>query len=203
MLMSRWIFALPWLLASAAAPALEAASIKDGAGMFSPDATRDALDHLKRIEREHDLPVTIETIDSLDGQPLDAVTRDLAKRSGTEGIFILIPKSDNKIEVISSKVFDRSITRPRRLAIRDAFIEPFKKRDFDAGLTAGVRAIDRNVAEAKAEVGSLRGAPAPGRARNPVANRRAPAPVGMPGAGGGMPSWLPIVLLLVGGFFLL
>lgn len=74
----RWILAFPWLLATAATPALEAASIKDEAGMFSPDATRNALDSLKRIEREHDLPVTIETIDSLDGQPLDAVTQDLA-----------------------------------------------------------------------------------------------------------------------------
>jgi uncharacterized membrane protein YgcG len=187
MLKSRWLLALPLALAFTIGSA-HASSIRDGAGLFDPDAVREAEAKLNQIERDHHITTTIETVESLDGQPLDSVAQEHARRSGSEGIFIFIPKQEHKIEVLASRAFTKALPRERRLAIRDAFVEQFKSGDFNAGLNAGVETVAREVAAAQGELGDqLR------RAEGPV------PPVARPqaGKGFGLGSLLGIGLLIL------
>ena len=68
MLMHRWIRVVPLVtLAVFAAPRLEAAGIRDRAGMFSAEVVKKVESRLDRIERRTGIPVVIETIDSIPG----------------------------------------------------------------------------------------------------------------------------------------
>jgi hypothetical protein len=158
-----WLLALPLILA-ASIDSAHASSIRDNAGLFDPDVVRQAEAALNRIERDSKITTTIETIDSLQGEPIRDVTVRHAERSGTEGIYILIPKQEHKFEILVSRPFLRALTRARRDAIREAFINGFERRDFDGGLRQGVQMIEREVAQAKAENGGVlrQVGPAPG-----------------------------------------
>ncbi len=61
------------LMATFSLSAAQAASVRDQAGMFSPAAVRQADTELLRIERETQLPTTLETIESLDGHDIAEV----------------------------------------------------------------------------------------------------------------------------------
>ncbi len=82
----RWRLALPLALAlTAGAAQAQASSIRDRAGLFDTGTVGKAEETLNQIERETKVATTIETIDSLDGQPLDEVAREHAERSGRAG----------------------------------------------------------------------------------------------------------------------
>lgn len=190
---TRWLLALPILLGSLVSVA-EASSVRDRAGMFSPSAARKAEEQLNRIERVNRIPTTIETIESLDGQALLEVARREAERSRTEGLFILIPRKEHKIEVLSSRAYRNSMNIERLNTIREAFIDDFKQGRFDEGLMNGVLAIDSQVSSARGSNGSLRqgNAPLPGH-RVPVNQRR----------GSGIGTLFSLGLLIVGGLLLM
>ncbi len=69
---ARWLLALPALLIATSGAAL-ASEIRDKAGMFGAEAVRKAQTELDRIEREYQVPVTIETVESLNGKTVDEV----------------------------------------------------------------------------------------------------------------------------------
>jgi hypothetical protein len=159
----NWLLALPLVLAASIGSA-HASSIHDNAGLFDPDAVRQAEATLNRIERDSKVTTTIETIDSLRGESIEDATLRHAKASGTQGLYILIAKRETKIEVEASRAFANALTRPRRVAIRSAFIDEFKRQDFDGGLKQGVETIESEIAQAKAESGGVlrQAVPAPG-----------------------------------------
>jgi len=193
----RSLLALPLALAATLGTA-NAASVRDRAGLFSPDAVRQAEAELNRVERDNQLSATVETVDSLEGNDIGDVTREHAARSGTGGLYVVIAKKENKIDVRASRQYSRAINDPRVQSIRQAFIGEFKKHDFDAGLLAGVRSINSEVSAARSENGGRLVAGAPG-ARPGAA---VPARRGNPQGGFGMSSLLGIGLLVVGGLFL-
>jgi uncharacterized protein len=197
MLKSRWLLALPLVLAATASSA-GAASIRDDARLFGAEAVRQAEATLSRIERETQLTTTIETIDSLNGESVDDVALQHARRSRTQGIFILIAKQEKKIDVRSSRAYVRSFPNSRLGAIRNAFIRGFKTNDFDAGLTQGVETLASEVETAKAENGgvlrSAAGAPAP--RGGPIRGRPRPG-------GFGVGSLLGIGLAIIAVLFVL
>ncbi len=165
MLKPRWILTLtlPLILVASTGSA-RAESIRDNAGLFDQDVVREAQAQLERVERNTGINTTIETIDSLQDEPITEATRRRAERSGTEGVYILIPKAEHKIEVLVSRPFRGVLSEQ---AIRDAFVSGFKHRDFNAGLKQGVRTIEDEAARAKVANGGVfpaRGAP-PVRAR--------------------------------------
>lgn len=179
-----------------------AASVRDKAGLFSADAVRQAEAELNRVERETQLATTIETIGSLEGENVVAVTERHDEQSATPGLFVLIANKENKIDVKASKSFRQAIDGSRREKIQDAFIAELKKRDFDAALLQGVKAIRSEASAAKAELGSLRQGRPPARrvgAGGPV------VPVGRgvnPNRGGfGLGSLLGIGLVIIGVLF--
>ena len=69
----RWLLALPAILLATSGPSM-AAEVRDKAGMFSPEAVKKAQSELDRIEREYWVPVTIETIESLNGDPISTTS---------------------------------------------------------------------------------------------------------------------------------
>jgi uncharacterized protein len=191
----RWWFALPLAFAVTIGSA-HASTIRDRAGMFDPNAVREAEAKLNQIERDTRVSTTIETIDSLQGQPLDSVALEHAERSRTEGIFILIPKKERKIEVLASRAYARAFPHERRLAIRDALVAQFKGGDFNAGLRDGVQTIEREVAVARNELGGqLRRAEAPRAA--PFPRQPAARPRGQQGFGLGSLLGIGLVILAV------
>src|SRR5271155_1043171 len=98
----RWLLAIPIAMAAMVlATPVQAATIRDGAGMFSPGVVKKLEAELDRIERATKIPVVIETIDAIPGlernasksvkrEAIDqmAVKRDKAIRD--EGIYLLI-----------------------------------------------------------------------------------------------------------------
>jgi len=189
----RWLLALPLVLAVTAGSA-GASTIRDRAGLFDPDAVRQAEAKLEQVERETGVPTTIETIESLEGQPLDVVAKDRARRDAGKGIFVLIPKQEHKIDVLVSPTYASAFPRERRMAIQDAFIAQFKQGNFDAGLNDGVQTITREIETAKAERDARHGrAGAPAVA--PFPGRRAVPARG--GNGFGLGSLLGIGLIIV------
>jgi glc operon protein GlcG len=156
------VFAHGWKPAIAARPALEspiqeadrtlASDIKDATGLFDTEAADLARKELRRIERETNVATVIRAVESLRGQKLAEAATRAARQSEIEGIFILIARSEKEIELLVSKKYAKVVTRERQATIRAAFVEGFKKRDFDLGLKLGVAAIGEQVAAARGEV---------------------------------------------------
>jgi uncharacterized protein len=184
MFKSQWLLALPLVLASTIASTAQAATIRDQAGMFSPEAVSQASARLERTERESRMPVTIETVDSLNGESIDQAVIDHAKRAGARGLYFLIAKREHRIEGAVSPEFRRVFSTNRILGIRRAFAERMKAGDADGALEASAAAIGREVSQARAA------APVPG-----VPQRARPR-------SSGLGSLLTIGLLIVGGLFL-
>lgn len=122
--------------------------IRDPAGMFGRDAVRESLARLVTLERTYRIPTTIETIESLRGEPIDEATQRMARRLGPQGkgIFILIAREDHRDNVIVSREYAAQIGRPKLMTIRDAFLDDFRKGNFDQGLKHGVDAVEKVLA---------------------------------------------------------
>jgi uncharacterized protein len=186
----RWLLALPLALAASLLPGTARASaVRDQAGMFSPDAVRKAQAELDRVERENRLPTTVETVTSLEGEKIGDVLERRAEQAGAHGLFILISKDERSIDVRAARQYSQAITPGKARAIRQAFIDEFKKHDFDAGLLRGVEAIRVEAPAVRSQIG---GAGLPVRR---VVGRNRPG-------GFGLGSLLGIGLLVLGVLFI-
>ncbi|MGC8639180.1 MAG: heme-binding protein [Isosphaeraceae bacterium] len=125
--------------------------VRDAAGLFSAKTLQSARESLEKIEKAMGVPVLVETIETLGGETIDEAATRHARRSGTQGVFILIARKETKIEVLASRRYSEALPRPSRIKVRSAFIESFRKRDFDEGLTRGIAALEAELATAKRE----------------------------------------------------
>jgi len=133
------------------APPSAASDVRDGAGLFSPEAARQARDDLAKLEREGKLAVLIETVEGFGGEPIREVLAGRARRWGHEGLYVLIDKADRRFDLTETAGARGSIDPAKKAAIRDAFLEGFKHRQFNEGLAKGVRAIQAAVAASPAD----------------------------------------------------
>ena len=153
----RWLLAVPVMLAATlvAAPAtVEGGPIRDRAGMFSKAAVEKADALLEKVQRASGVPIVIETIDAIPGlergaptakrrTAIDVLAKERDKAIRDEGIYLLISKRDHVIShvLIRERLAD-VLPIGKRDAIRDAFVEDFKKEGgFDAGLLKGAAEI--------------------------------------------------------------
>jgi glc operon protein GlcG len=134
---------------SPAAGSSAASNVRDSAGMFSADAVKKAREELSRFDREYHVPVVIETVESLRGEPVEEAATRLARASGREGIFVLLSKADTKIETLVSRPFRDVLSRSDARTVSDAFVKQFREGRFDAGLADGVHAIGSLLAKAR------------------------------------------------------
>ncbi len=125
------------------------AEVRDRAGLFSADAIASAKGELERVARETGASIIVETIDTLDGEPVDRVALGLARRSGIRGIFVLIARKERKLEVLGSGHYKEVLTPAHIRAIRDAFFEGFRRQDFNEGLKRGVAELARVMASVR------------------------------------------------------
>jgi len=125
--------------------------VRDTVGIFSADAVRAARDALAKIERTIGVPVLIETVETLNGETIDEVATRLARRSGAQGVFILIARKETKIEVLVSRRYTDALPRAARDRVRSVFIVGFRKKDFDGGLREGISALDNLLTSASSE----------------------------------------------------
>lgn len=134
-------------LASGAARGQSASGVVDGAGMFSEDVLRKAKADLARIEREYRVPVTVETVTSLKGAPIEEVAVGRAERLGHKGIFVFIAERDHKAEALASpRALFEQLGKSRINEIRDAFTAEFRRSKNDEGLTKGIEAAEKVLA---------------------------------------------------------
>ncbi len=147
---------LAWLGAHVPAHAFD---VRDRAGLFSPEAVREANQKLKAIEERTGVPVRIEVVPSLaevltpqeeaqkaEKKPLDMINEvalRIDKQEGNRGIYVLIAKKEGvNSNVLIPKGLEAQLPAARRAAIRDELTRPFKERQFDKGLGAAVATID-------------------------------------------------------------
>ena len=195
----RWWLVVPVLLASSVLNAASAAEIRDKANLFSPDAVKKAQAELDRLEKQYDVPVTIETIASLDGDKLADATIRHAEAVGAQGVYILIPKKEHDIEAVSSKHFRQYLPKSRMSAVANAFVKSFKSGDFDAGLNDGVSKLESVFTDAKADSGgTIRQSSPPNTRRGGVATPARRAPAAKPASGG-----FSLITLIIGVLVLL
>jgi glc operon protein GlcG len=119
--------------------------VRDTAGLFGAGAITAAERRLRAIEKETQVATRIETLESLKGEVIDAVASRSARLSGIHGIFVLIARKESKIEVLVSHRFSAALPRARIDQIRSAFIEAFRRQEFNEGLTRGVDSIQAEV----------------------------------------------------------
>jgi uncharacterized protein len=161
MIYPRWLVAIPLVLAASfvLTPA-QASSVRDHAHLFSSEAVEKAQAQLDQLERSTHIPVVIETIEKVPGLDRKASTEEkheainaLAVRKDNaikdEGIYYLISKNDRvNSNILVRERFKRLLPDSTRTKIGAAFLDQFKKGDFDGGLSHGVQAIERALAGA-------------------------------------------------------
>jgi hypothetical protein len=200
MTIPRWLVAIPIVVAATLiSTSAKGSSIRDRAHMFSESAVKKAQAELDRLERATHIPVVIETIEKVPGLDRNASTAERHEAINAfairrdnelkdEGIYFLISKDDRlNSNILVRERFASLLPRAKRERIGEAFLEGFKKRDFDGGLLQGAQAIER----------ALEGAS--------VGHKAAQAPGGVPLAarrpGGGGHSMLGTFLLIILGIF--
>jgi uncharacterized membrane protein YgcG len=152
--------AVPPLTAAQPQPEV-AAEIRDRGEMFSRGAERRAREALWRIDRNHRIPVHIETIKSLDGAWIADVAERRARAADADQLYILVAGSERDVGVIAARHGPASrLTDQQRETIRRAFLGPIQAGETDGALEQGVRAIgttlaDPATAEPKSEVWGL------------------------------------------------
>lgn len=190
-MLTRKFLAVPIVLAATALTAF-AAGIDDGASMFSAGAIEKASKTIDHAIRDDKLPISIETIASLDGMSLQETAREHAKKHTEGGVFVLIVKNDHKIHVMASNKYKERVPLGDQVAIRDVFTEAFRTGKFDEGLIRGVETIE---GIAKRSAAGARG----GAFGRPGVGPRAGAPKK---EGGFMSVFVLILIVIFGGLII-
>jgi uncharacterized protein len=177
----------PLLLLAASAVATSA-EVVDNAGLFDRATVKEAEAKLEKTERATRIPVRIETIESLRGEPIDAVSIRLARRWAQPGVFVLIDKKEHKLEVNDFKSF---LGKSGRAEIKGAFVDGFRKGDFNAGLLHGSDMIGDVLATATPPTS----APHRGAARPQFGGQAPQVPGGQPRRAG-FPWWAGALLII-------
>ena len=156
-----WDLSAVPVITAAAPPAEVAAEVRDRGGVFSPGAEQRARDALRRIHRDHRIPVSIETIPSLGGAWIADVAEQRARAADADQLSILVAGRERDVGVIAARRGPAThLTDQQREAIRRAFLGPLQAGDADGALEQGVRAIGTTLAdlpgaEPKSEVGRV------------------------------------------------
>ena len=134
---------------TAAQPSSEVTvEVRDRAEVFGRGAERRAREALRRVHRDHRIPVLIETIKSLDGAWIADVAERRARVAGAEQLYILVAGSERDVGVIAARHGPASrLTDQQRETIRRAFLGPLQAGEADGALEQGVRAIGTTLAD--------------------------------------------------------
>jgi uncharacterized protein len=147
------------LLVAALLPAANAAALAvpdhggrrvvDLAGILSDSAEGRISAELERLEKDTGAQVAVLTIPSLEGDPLDDFSLRVAEawklgRADTDnGVLLLVARDDRRVRIEVGYGLEPVIPDILAGRIIDGLITPrFRNGDFDAGVEAGVSALD-------------------------------------------------------------
>lgn len=139
------------IIMQAPAVARAAAGVRDREGVFSPEASRRAREELRKIQRDCNAAVMVETVDSFEGKEIGDLARRWIRRAGPGGIYILIAKDERDVAVFGFEGAhgDRRLSGPAKDTVRESFLAPLREGDADGGLERGIREIDRVLTESR------------------------------------------------------
>ncbi len=167
-MISVLIMVMAVILTASAVFALEVPSLKgrvnDYANMISPTARSRLEQELRDFEKSDSTQIVILTIDSLEGDALEdfsirvAEAWRIGQKGKDNGAILLVVKKDRKTRIEVGRGLEGKLTDLVSGRIVQHVINPqFKRGDFDAGFSAGVKAIiDATRGEFKADKASSR-----------------------------------------------
>ncbi len=151
------------LLTHAGAYALEVPPLKyrvnDYANMISPGVRAQLEAELKEFERSDSTQVAILTIGSLEGDTIEQFaikvgeTWKIGQKGKDNGVILVVAKNDRKTRIEVGRGLEGKLTDLTAGRIVQLVMNPqFKRGDFDAGFSSGIRAIiDATRGEFKAD----------------------------------------------------
>jgi uncharacterized membrane protein YgcG len=179
-------------VATARAELRGGSSIEDGAGFFSSAAIAAAdriIDEIRRDTRPSK-GVTVVTVTKLGagtGSPKELAERLFRERS-IDGLLIFAVKDPGRLDVVVGRRTEARFNAADRDELVAVMLERFKKKEFDAGLLAGLRfGREKLVAAFPAD-----GRPAAQGAPRAVASDQ-----------GGLPAWMWIVIIAGGAWLMI
>jgi len=114
-------------------------AVHDEGEMFGAEAVRGAAGLLKREVR---VPVVIETVKSIQDLGIVEVAKRRHEEKYPDAVYVLMANKEHKIsDVLVPETLAGRVSEKDRDAVREAFLDGFKRRNFDAGLSQGVKAI--------------------------------------------------------------
>ncbi|MEI9902419.1 MAG: TPM domain-containing protein [Hyphomicrobium sp.] len=137
--------------AAAAEPALPALTgrIVDEAGLLSPEARTAIEARLAALEQKSTDQLAVVTLRSLQGYPIEDYGYRLGRKWGIgqkekdNGVLLIVAPSERKVRIEVGRGLEPILTDAMtKLIIENAILPEFRRGDFAAGITAGVRDIN-------------------------------------------------------------
>lgn len=135
--------------------------ILDTANIIEPSQYAQLDLRLRQYNRDTGRAIIVATVDSLDGEPIDLYTRDLAEEWGIggaeteEGVLMLVAPNEREVFITTARGTQGTLTDiSTGRIIRDTIVPAFKTGDYSGGIAAGVEQIierlDMDPAQAEA-----------------------------------------------------
>jgi glc operon protein GlcG len=129
------------LTATISATAQTTSTVRDGAGLFSRETVQQAEAELAKAERTTRIPIVIESVESLRGEPIEEAASKRARQLPSV-VFLLISKDEHKISTIRvPRLWLDRLPESKGMAIRDGIVEEFRKGNMNPGLLHGVQKL--------------------------------------------------------------
>jgi uncharacterized membrane protein YgcG len=175
------------------------ADVRDTTGTFSPQAAQQANKVIDEIHQKYGKDVVVEVLPSAGGKNYSQLVNERAQQTKVNGVYVLVTRNPGHVEVWVHNDAAKGMTAQDREQLRDRFVEQFRNRNFDQGLTDGVDFIRQSFF---ANLGPRSGQPAYGM--------QTPAGGGSGSAGTPVPqpkrpglSWIWWLIIIGVGLFLL
>jgi uncharacterized membrane protein YgcG len=126
---------------ASALPALAAAPIQDGAGMFSTATVSQLDQQISDFTAQTGKQIVVVTVPSLNGKPLDDAAEAVFQQQNVNGVLIFIAKDDRKDILLPDKATAQFFPEPTIVSIRQSMEGQFKAEDYDGGITTAVTGI--------------------------------------------------------------
>ena len=128
------------LLASAL-PALAAAPIQDGVGMFSASTVATLNQEISSFTAQTGKQIVVVTVPSLNGKPLKDAAEAVFQQQSVNGVLIFIAKDDRADFILTDNASAQFFPESTIVSIRQSMERDFAAEDFDGGITTAVEGI--------------------------------------------------------------
>jgi len=129
------------VLLASALPAVAAAPIQDGAGMFSASTASQLDQEISNFTAQTGKQIVVVTVPSLNGKSLTDAAEAVFQQQNVNGILIFIARDDRKDILLPDNATAQFFPEPTIVSIRQSMEAQFKAEDYDGGITTAVNGI--------------------------------------------------------------